>query len=146
MFYYFLYKMSLYNMINWVNPLTFFLVPVLGFHPEEIPRYRDCFMNDEDRPEYKWKIHIYTRVWWNNRESYDMSILTEHEEYVYSYDDPFDSTYWTYVSNIPKKFEGDVNKVLRGEMRETSKEYQELIINTFPKIREKITKVFEQST
>ncbi len=34
--------MSLYNMINGVNPATFFILPMLGKHPDEYPRFRDC--------------------------------------------------------------------------------------------------------
>lgn len=36
--------MSLYNMINGVNPATFIILPMLGKHPNEYPRFRDCFI------------------------------------------------------------------------------------------------------
>jgi hypothetical protein len=37
--------MSLYNMMNGANPATFFILPMLGEkHPEQYPRFRDCFV------------------------------------------------------------------------------------------------------
>lgn len=54
--------MSLYNMINGVNPATFIILPMLGKHPDEYPRFRDCFIKDG-------MIEVYTRVGGNNRDS-----------------------------------------------------------------------------
>ena len=40
--------MSLYNMLHGVNPSTFFILPMLGEkHPDEYPRFRDCFIGDD---------------------------------------------------------------------------------------------------
>lgn len=38
--------MSLYNMLNGVNPCTFLILPMLGKHPDEYPRFRDCFIEE----------------------------------------------------------------------------------------------------
>jgi len=48
--------------MNGVNPCVFFILPMLGKHPEEYPRFRDCFVVDEEHPEYDNCIHIYTRA------------------------------------------------------------------------------------
>ena len=42
--------MSLYNMICGVKPATFFVLPMLGegHHPDTWPRFRDCFLGDEE--------------------------------------------------------------------------------------------------
>ncbi len=54
--------MSLYNMINGVNPATFFILPMLGKHPDEYPRFRDCFVGEDQK-----SIEILTRVGGGNR-------------------------------------------------------------------------------
>ena len=54
--------MSLYNMLFGVTPATFFFFFLLGKHPDEYPRFRDCFLNDEYLPEYDNHIHVYTRT------------------------------------------------------------------------------------
>ena len=63
--------MSLYNMVNGVKPTTFFVLPMLGKHPDEYPRFRDCFLSDEEHPQYDDHIHIYTRTGGGNREGYE---------------------------------------------------------------------------
>ena len=62
-------------MINGVQPATFFLLPMLGKHPDEYPRFRDCFVGkqhtDGEKDQFgipKQKhgneelISVYTRV------------------------------------------------------------------------------------
>lgn len=41
--------MSLYNMVNGMNQATFFVLPMLGRHPDEYPRFRDCFAGKTER-------------------------------------------------------------------------------------------------
>ena len=36
--------MSLYNLMAGVNPAAFFILPMLGRHADEYPRFRDCFV------------------------------------------------------------------------------------------------------
>jgi len=59
--------MSLYNMMFGVNQATFYILLMLGKHPEEYPRFRDCFISETEHPQYDNMIHIYTRVGGNNR-------------------------------------------------------------------------------
>ena len=40
--------MSLYNMLFGVNPSTYFLLPLIGIPPDDLPRYRDCFLSDDN--------------------------------------------------------------------------------------------------
>ena len=59
--------MSLYNLVQGVTSAVFFVLPMLGKHPDEYPRFRDCFLKDAEHPEYDNHIHVYTRVGGGNR-------------------------------------------------------------------------------
>ena len=137
--------MSLYNMMNGVNPLSFFLLPMLGDkHPDEYPRFRDVFLNDEEHPEYNGHIHLYTRVGGGNRgEGYGEEDLYDHPNYVTTFDDSFDCTYATYVFSIPEEWKEDCSKILEGKMEEVSKEYQVQVRKVFPKLKEQLDTLWE---
>lgn len=49
-------------MLHGVNPATFLILPMLGKHPDEYPRFRDCFITEDDH------ILILTRVGGPNRD------------------------------------------------------------------------------
>ena len=55
--------MSLYNMINGYNPDCLLILPMLGRKQEDYPRFRDCYVTDENN------IAIYTRVGGGNTET-----------------------------------------------------------------------------
>ena len=63
--------MSLYNMINGVDPACFYLLPMLGRVAEDYPRFRDCFLSEDGE-----HIDIYTRVGGNNRNHHGMICAT----------------------------------------------------------------------
>jgi hypothetical protein len=139
--------MSLYNMLRGTTQATFFILPMLGKHPDKYPRFRDCFLGDDEHPEHKGKILVYTRVGGGNRDYYSDRIdeMRSEDEYVTDYDDSFDSTYATFVFNVPSKFQDDFNLIVDVEnsalnianIGNTSDEYQQLLINTFPKLADK---------
>ena len=72
----------MYQMMNGVNEAVFTLLPMLGRHPDEYPRFRDCFAMMEGKPEYNTGyIFVLTRTGGGNRDSYkdenlQMEILT----------------------------------------------------------------------
>lgn len=136
--------MSLYNMINGVNPATFFILPMLGDkHPDAYPRFRDCFTEDPSHPEYNDHIQIYTRVGGNNRnQDYGEKELEEHPDYIASFDDDFDNTYATYVFKVPEKWKKDFELLKQGKIIETSKEYQNQVRKVFPKLQETFDKLW----
>ena len=80
-------------MINGVNPAAFIFLPMLGKHPDEYPRFRDCFLRDKGDGEHS--ILVYTRVGGGNREGYAIEIaeLMSMPEYLGDEDDDFDSTF-----------------------------------------------------
>lgn len=134
--------MSLYNMINGFNPSCVFIMPMLGRKQEEWPRFRDCFVTDDN------KIAIYTRVGGGNRWSgYGEEELYKDPNFIKTYDDDFDSTYATYEFEVPEKWKPDFNKIISGDLANTSEEYQQYIREFFPKLNEAglFDKVFKES-
>jgi len=136
--------MSLYNLINGVGPAAYFILPFLGKLPDEYPRFRDCFTHDPEHPEYDDKIHIYTRVGGGNRESYEAEIneLRAMAGYLADHDDNFDSTYATFVYEIPEKWKRDYEFAKQMKLADVSPEYRELICNVFPKLSERFSLLF----
>ncbi len=135
--------MSLYNMIHGVNQTTFFILPMLGEHPDEYPRFRDCFTSDEEHPEYDNMIHIYTRVGGNNRGcGYGEDELIADPLFLATFDDSFDNTYATYIFDIPEEFEDDFKLIQKGKITETSDMYKQKVVDVFPKIKDKLNMIF----
>ena len=123
--------MSLYNMVNGFNPACVWIMPMLGRRQEEWPRFRDCFV-DGDR-----RINIYTRVGGGNRKcGYGEEALYDDPNFVRTFDDEYDSTYGTYVFNVPERWKADFGKLLEGKFAETSAEYQAYIRGFWPKLNE----------
>ena len=128
---------NLYNMINGVNPATFIILPMLGKHPDEYPRFRDCFVNDG-------MIEVYTRVGGNNRNcGYGEEELYKHPNFVRTYDDDFDSTYGYYVFSVPDEWKDDFNKLMSGE--KPSQRYIEQMCKVFPKLESKFKELFSEA-
>ena len=74
--------MSLYNMLNGVNIATFFILPMLDKHPDEYPRFRDCFIGED-----KNSIVVYTRVGGGNRNcGFGEEELYKHPNFIKTYD------------------------------------------------------------
>jgi len=127
--------MSLYNMINGISPETFIFLPMLGKHPSEYPRFRDCFINDG-------MIEVFTRVGGNNRNSgFGEEELYKHPYFVKTYDDDFDNTYGTYVFSVPDEWKDDFNKLMNGE--KPSERYIEQMCKIFPKLEDKFKKLWD---
>ena len=150
--------MSLYNMVYGCQPATFNILPMLGKHPDDYPRFRDCFIgklsNDYDNLDQfdiparahgeEELISVYTRVGGNNRESYkeEIKILREMEGYVEDYDDDFDSTFATFIFKVPSKFKTDFNKIKAGKLVDISEEYKNLMFKVYPKLKEQFNDLF----
>lgn len=96
--------MSLYNMLFGRNPMSPFYLSMLGLCPDDVGRFRDCFLQQTDEGEER--IVIYTRNGGGNRDSYEdvTEKLRAHPEFVTDFDDDFDCTYASYVFKVPEKF------------------------------------------
>ena len=128
--------MSMYDMLNGMNKATFFILPMLGKHPDEYPRFRDCFVEDGT-------IAVYTRVGGDNRGyGFGEEELYKHPNFLYTEDDDFDSTYATYYFNVPPEFEADFNLIMEDKMQEVSQAYKHQLYKIYPKLTEQFDKVF----
>lgn len=118
--------MSLYDMINGFDPACVFIMPMLGRKQDEYPRFRDCFVEDG-------KIAIYTRVGGGNRNcGFGEEKLYEDPYFVSTYDDEFDSTYATYLFDVPEKWKSDFDKILDSDWEHVSEEYQKYLSDFYP--------------
>lgn len=143
---------NLYQMVQGVNQAVFYFLPLLNKHPEDYPRFRDCFMTEHCfqiknelpymMPKEKIdlekdlgldKIYVLTRVGGGNRDEYKEEIekLRKNEFYIKDYDDGFDCTYATFVFNIPSQFKKDVNNLVNGKIgfREVSQKYKNRVVS-----------------
>jgi len=125
-------------MVNGVNETcVFFILPMLDKHPESYPRFRDCFLNDDEHPEYDNHIHIYTRVGGNNRGcDYGEEELMKHPNFVATLDDSFDNTYASYIFSVPDEWKKDFDKIMEGKVADISDEYKNQIRKIYPKLEE----------
>jgi hypothetical protein len=108
--------MSFYNMINGASLDTFFILPMLGKHPDEYPRFRDCFTSDETHPEFNDHIHVYTRVGSCNRA--------------------------TYVFSVPEQFKEDFALIKDGKIKNISDNYRSELYRVFPKLKDIFDEIF----
>ena len=144
--------MSMYNMINGNNPAVTILLPMLGKHYNEYPRFRDCWVNARewkladngmpyvgDKEDYNGeaKLYVYTRVGGGNRDDYEDEIeeLRSMPTYIEDYDDAFDSTYATFVFGVPDEWKDDFYKLLEGE--QPSEAYVRHVASVLPELYEK---------
>lgn len=140
-------------MVNGVQPATFFILPMLGRHPDRYPRFRDCFVGeqkaDDELDQFgipvqkhgdEELISVYTRVGGGNRRYYEKEIidLQSMPEYVKDVDDDFDNTFATFVFKVPEKFKKDFELIKEGKLMETSKEYKDIVDKVYPKLKSKL--------
>lgn len=124
--------MSLYNMINGYNLACLLILPMLGRKQEDYPRFRDCYVTDENN------IAIYTRVGGGNRNcGFGEEALYDDENFIKTYDDEFDETYATYEFKVPDRWKNDFDKILNSKMSDVSNEYIEYLKNFYPKLASK---------
>ena len=121
--------MSLYNMIDGYNPACLLILPMLGRKQEDYPRFRDCYVTDENN------IAIYTKVGGENRNcGFGEEALYDDENFIKTYDDEFDKTYATYEFKVPDRWKNDFDKILNSKMSDVSNEYIKYLKNFYPKL------------
>lgn len=130
--------MSFYNMINGVNPAAFLILPMLGEkHPDDYPRFRDCFVKDNN------EICVYTRVGGENRNcGFGEEELYNHPNFLRTEDDDFDSTFGSYYFSVPEEWKEDYEKIIAGNIKGTSDKYKERLFKVFPKLEEQLKMIF----
>lgn len=129
--------MSLYNLMNGVNPATFFVLPMLDKHPDDYPRFRDCFVTEDNH------ILVLTRVGGGNRNcGYGEEKLCESPHFIKTFDADWDSTYGYYEFKVPDEWKEDFDALMKGE--NPSQKYIEQMCKIFPKLEEKFRERFSQ--
>lgn len=124
--------MSLYNMVNGFNPACILLMPMLGRKQDEYPRFRDCFLSEDDE-----RIVICTRVGGGNRgQGYNEEELYKDPNFVTTYDDGCDNTYGYYEFNPPERWKEDFDNIISGDLEEVSDEYVQYVKEFYPKLAE----------
>lgn len=97
-------------MLFGVNNLAPVLLKILGVDVGDIPRFRDCYLDDGH-------IIIFTRTGGGNRDYYDYpddcegpsnDDLREIKGYVDDWDDSFDCTYAYFVYEFPEEWADDL--------------------------------------
>ena len=134
--------MSLYNLLFGFNPACVTILPMLGRKQEEYPRFRDCFVTDNNN------IAIYTRVGGNNRDcGFGEEELYKDENFIRTYDDDFDNTFATYEFKVPNKWKNDFDKIMNNEFNKVSDEYVEYVESFYPMLAKKgiIRKIFSDN-
>ena len=122
--------MSLYNMVYGFNPACIVLMPMLGRTQDEYPRFRDCFLSDDNK-----YIEILTRVGGGNRnQGYGEDELYKDPNYVKTYDWDMDSTYGFYVFKVPEKWQADFDMIVAKNYRDVSDEYVACVKAMFKKL------------
>ena len=123
--------MSMYNMMNGFNPACVFIMPMLGRKQHEWPRFRDCWVTEENN------IAIYTRVGGGNRNcGFGEEELYEDPNFITTYDDEDDNTYATYEFKVPEKWKADFDLILNGDIKKISEEYKTYLKEFFPILTE----------
>ena len=138
--------MSLYHMMNGVNPCTFFVLPVFGKHPDSFPRFRDCnlYMDEENNRKV---IQILTRTGGGNREHYaegneKMKLLPG---FINDEDAEWDCTYAIWEYKVPEEWKEDVDKFINGKIKEFSQAYKDRLYEVYPKLSDTFDKLFNES-
>lgn len=106
--------MSLYNLLHGVNPLAGIWLTMLDLKPDDVGRFRDCYLARDDETK-ELQIHIYTRNGGGNREDHwgVFDRLSNHPMYLRDWDDDFDSTYATIAFKIPDGFKSAVQELVK---------------------------------
>lgn len=99
---------SLYNMVQGTNLLAPLLIQMLGIDGNKIPRFRDCWLEDNGA-----FIILLTRTGGGNREAYveENEALRKHELYVSDVDDSFDETFARFRYMVPQKYVDDCHQI-----------------------------------
>lgn len=97
-----------YNVLFGEHPAADFLLWLLNVHKENVPRYRDCFINKEG------DIIIYTRTGGNNRKYYatENDAMKKIAGYKFDADESVDNTYASFHYAPPEHHQLAIDKLI----------------------------------
>lgn len=138
---------NLYNLMHGINKATFFFMPMLGLHPDEYPRFRDCFLGDEENPKYNDFIHVYMQIGGGNRPYHVEQIkdLREMPQYVTDFDDPDSITHATFIYSIPEEWIEDFKLLKEVKLTEVSDAYYSRLCEVYKEIIPDFQEAFGRS-
>lgn len=133
--------MSMYHMMKEmqgqpaVNPSTFYILPMLGKHPDEYPRFRDCYLDESGE-----HIQVLTRTGGGNRETFseENEEITKMPTYQSDEDCDWDSTYAEWTFNVPDEWKEDFLVITRQKEGHVSEAFLEQVTKVYPKIADKL--------
>lgn len=136
--------MNFYNAMHGVDPATFSILPMLGYHPDWYPRFRDCKVVDSIDKDNNSGISVLTRLGGDNREFHkeDIEKLRAHPNYIEDKDMQDDNTYARFLFSIPKEFDKDYDLVIDGNVKGVSPEYKKRLYEVYPKLKDKFDSIF----
>lgn len=119
--------MSVHEILNGYNPSCVLILPMLGRRQNEYPRFRDCYISDNET------IVILTRCGGKYRNSgYGEAELYDDPNFLRTDDMEEDSTYATFEFSVPEEWSGDFYHIMSNEMLEVSDEYIERVKEFYP--------------
>ena len=126
---------SIYNLMNGVNPATFFFLPMLGNHPDTYPRFRDCFVTKDK------KILILTRL---GHEDFgeEQEQMRNLPNYVKDYVMEDDQSYRMFVYKCPSEWEADWD--IMAQNKKPSDAYIEQMCKVYPKLENRFREIYEK--
>lgn len=135
--------MSLYNMIHGYNPACLVFLPMLGRQYHEYPRFRDCFVSEDEK-----NILILLRVGGNNRNNgFEEDFLYKDKHFIRTYDADFDETYGFYEFSVPERWKADFEAILSNGIKAMSAEYLKYLLDFHkdkPQIVERLMEIAQE--
>ena len=130
--------MNIYSLGNDFNKACFMILPMLGKHPNDIMRFRNCFVEDN-------QIVIMTRTGGVNREHYaDGNMqLRKMPGFIRDEDVGYDSAYAFWYFAVPERWKADFDLILRCKAKLVSKEYRDRIREIYPELADAVDSTME---
>jgi hypothetical protein len=101
---------------------------MLGRREAEWPRFRDCFLSEDDK-----YIDVFLRVGGANRNcGFGEEELYEDENFVETFDWEDDNTYAIYRFSVPEKWKADFDCIVDERPYDVSDEYKEVVKKFYP--------------
>ena len=123
--------MNAVEILNGYNPVAVLILPMLGRRTHEYPRYRDCFITEDER------IAVVTQCGGKYRDSgYGEKDLYEDRNFVRTYDAEGNPTIGIFEFDPPEEWSSDFYHILQNEMLDVSDEYIEVVKDFYPRLTE----------
>lgn len=123
--------MDLRSTLNGYNPVAVLILPMLGRRTNEYPRYRDCYVTEDER------IAVVTQCGGKFREKgFGEEELYEDPNFVRTYDVEENTSYGIYEFDPPAEWSGDFYHIMQNEMPEVSDEYIAVVKEFYPRLAE----------